>query len=38
VPADKAICFDLPLEERWEAAARRIGVDISQLSDNVGHA
>jgi len=38
VPADKAICFDIPLEERWEAAARRIGVDISQLSDNVGHA
>ena len=38
VPADKAICFETPLEERREAAARRIGVDISRLSDLVGHA
>lgn len=38
VPADKAICFECPLEERWEAAARAIGVDISRMSDHVGHA
>ena len=38
VPADKAICFEVPLEERWEAAARSIGVDISRMSDHVGHA
>jgi putative transcriptional regulator len=38
VPADKAICFECPLEQRWEAAARAIGVDISRMSDNVGHA
>ena len=38
VPCDKAICFDTPLEERWEAAARRIGVDLTRLSDQVGHA
>ena len=38
VPCDKAICFDTPLEQRWEAAARSIGVDISRLSDLVGHA
>jgi putative transcriptional regulator len=38
VPCDKAICFDTPLERRWEAAARSIGVDISSLGDQVGHA
>ncbi len=38
VPAEKAICFEVPLEERWEAAARCIGFDISRLSDNAGHA
>jgi putative transcriptional regulator len=38
VPCDKAICFETPLEQRWEAAARSLGVDISQLSDLVGHA
>ena len=38
VPADRAIVFDTPLAERWAAAARSIGVDLSQLSDAVGHA
>lgn len=38
VPADKAIFFDTPLEDRWQAAARSIGVDISKVSDLIGHA
>ena len=38
VPADKAIFFETPVEERWRAAARSIGVDISKLSDAIGHA
>jgi len=38
VPADKAIFFDTPLEERWQAAARSIGIDISKMSDVIGHA
>lgn len=38
VPADRAIVFDTPLERRWDAAARSLGVDLFQLSDNVGHA
>jgi len=38
VPADKAICFGTPLEERWQAAARSLGVDVSKLSDLIGHA
>jgi putative transcriptional regulator len=38
VPADKAIFFSTPLEARWQAAARSIGVDVAKLSDLVGHA
>lgn len=38
VPADRAICFHTPLSERWNAAARSLGVDLSRLSDMVGHA
>jgi putative transcriptional regulator len=38
VPADRAIVFDTPLERRWDAAARSLGVELSQLSDTVGHA
>ena len=38
VPAEKGICFDTPIEDRWQAAARSIGVDVSKLSDLVGHA
>ena len=38
VRADPAILFDTPLEERWRAAARSLGVDLSRLADGVGHA
>lgn len=38
VPADSAIFFNTPLETRWQAAAQSIGVDISRLSNSVGHA
>ena len=38
VPADKAILFDLPAEKRWEAAAKLIGVDLSLMSGDSGHA
>lgn len=37
-PADKAILFDLPPENRWEAAARLLGVDLAMLSSETGHA
>ncbi len=38
VPADQAIVFDTPVAERWRAAAQSLGVDLSRLSDDVGHA
>jgi putative transcriptional regulator len=38
VPADKAIIFDLPAEDRWDAAAADLGVDLSLLTSDTGHA
>ncbi len=38
VPATTDIVFDLPFDDRWEAAARTLGIDISQLSPDAGHA
>ena len=37
-PADPHIIFDTPVDQRWQAAARLIGVDLSLLSDDAGHA
>ncbi len=37
-PADEQIIFNTPIEERWKAAARLIGVDLSLLSNDAGHA
>ena len=37
-PADLHILFDTPWQQRWKAAAALMGVDLSQLSDQVGHA
>jgi putative transcriptional regulator len=38
VPADHAILFETPFEERWAAAAALLGVDIHQLASYAGHA
>jgi len=37
-PADDSIIFDIPFENRWEQAAQSIGVDINNVSDDIGHA
>jgi putative transcriptional regulator len=37
-PADTRIIFEMPSEERWKAAAQLAGIDLSKLSDEVGHA
>ena len=37
-PCDDAIIFDLPFEQRWHAAAKLLGVDLSRLSHVSGHA
>ncbi len=37
-PADGEILFALPLQQRWQAAAARIGVDMTRMADYSGHA
>ena len=38
VPADHAIMFDLPAEERLPAAMQLLGIDFANLSEVAGHA
>lgn len=38
VPADSDIIFNTPVEQRWSAAARPLGVDISLIPMQGGHA
>lgn len=38
VRADPGIMFTTPYEQRWQAAANLLGVDLNLLSDQIGHA
>lgn len=38
VPADAELLFATPLEARWQAAAGRIGVDMTRVADYSGNA
>ena len=37
-PANEQIIFEIPTEDRWQAAADIIGVDLQLLSHDAGHA
>lgn len=37
-PADSSIIFDVPYDERWDRAARLLGVDPERLAGEAGHA
>ena len=37
-PATMDIVFDLPFADRWAAAAESIGIDLSRISPDAGHA
>ena len=37
-PIDEDIIFDMPIEERWEASLKRIGVDPALILNTSGHA
>lgn len=37
-PADAELLFATPVEQRWQGAAGRIGVDLSRMADYSGHA
>jgi putative transcriptional regulator len=38
VDATPELVFDTPFEDRWNSAARLLGVDISSISPDAGHA
>jgi putative transcriptional regulator len=38
VPADNAVLFDLPSEDRVPAAMQLLGIDFASLSEEAGHA
>lgn len=38
VPAGRELLFELPLEQRWQAAAGSIGVDLVNYASHSGHA
>jgi putative transcriptional regulator len=38
VPGDTSILFELPAEQRWQAAARKLGVDLGLIAGHAGHA
>ena len=38
VDADENVLFSTPVEQRWHAAARLLGIDLLSLSSDTGHA
>lgn len=38
VPSDTEILFATPPQERWQAAARKLGIDLNLIADEAGHA
>ena len=38
VPATPEIVFNTPFEDRWDSAARTLGIDIACMSPDAGHA
>lgn len=37
-PVDQAVLFQTPARDRWKAATRLLGVDVTQISSGAGHA
>jgi putative transcriptional regulator len=37
-PVDAAVLFNLPPRDRWQAATRLLGVDVTQFTGTAGHA
>lgn len=37
-PSDSDILFNTPIEQRWQKATEKLGIDIAHLSSDVGHA
>ncbi len=37
-PADSSIIFDTPIEQRWTASAHHLGIELENISSDIGHA
>jgi putative transcriptional regulator len=38
IDADSDILFNTPIEQRWQKATQKLGIDIAHLSSDIGHA
>lgn len=38
IEAKPEIIFETPIPERWETAVKMLGIDVAQLSSDIGHA
>ncbi len=38
VPASPELIFDVPFEDRWKTAAELLGIDLTRLAPDAGHA
>lgn len=38
IDADSDILFNTPIEQRWQKATKKLGIDIAHLSSDIGHA
>lgn len=38
VPADEAVIFDTPSDQKFDAAIRLLGIDLASLAEEAGHA
>ena len=38
LPADPSLMFDTPIEQRWSAISRQLGIDLNLISGTAGHA
>lgn len=38
IEADPSVIFDTPIADRWQKAVQMLGIDVAQLSNDVGHA
>lgn len=38
VPATASLVFDIPFSDRWEEAAESLGIDLSRMGPEAGHA
>ncbi|MFT7006874.1 MAG: putative transcriptional regulator [Colwellia sp.] len=38
IDADNDILFNTPIEQRWQKATEKLGIDIAHLSSDIGHA